>query len=151
MRRIVRHAVLGLLGWAGMLVSALADETAAWGALRQGDHVALMRRAKAPEGAGDPPGFRLDDCSTQRNLSPKGRADAQAVGQRLRAKGVAVAKLLSSPWCRCVDTARLLDLGPVEIEPTFGNAFVLADQRSVLTAGAKAIIARWKGPGTLLA
>jgi hypothetical protein len=151
MRRIVRHAVLGLLGWAGMLVSALADETAAWGALRQGDHVALMRHAKAPRGAGEPPGFRLDDCSTQRNLSPKGRADAQAVGQRLRAKGVAVAKLLNSPWCRCVDTARLLDLGPVEIEPTFGSAFVLADQRGALTAGAKAIIARWKGPGTLLA
>jgi len=150
MRRIVRHAVLGLLGWAGMLISARADEAAAWGALRQGDHVALMRHAEAPGNAGDPPGFRLDDCSTQRTLSPKGRSDAQAVGQRLRAGGVGITKLLSSPWCRCVDTARLLDLGPVEIEPSFGNAFVQADQRGALTAGAKAIITQWTGPGTLL-
>jgi phosphohistidine phosphatase SixA len=56
-----------------------------------------MRHAEAPGGAGDPPGFRLDDSSTQRNLSAKGRADAQAVGKNLRAKGVAVARLLSSP------------------------------------------------------
>jgi phosphohistidine phosphatase SixA len=150
MWRIVRHSVLGLVGGVGMLVPALADETAAWAALRHGGYMALMRHAEAPGGAGDPPGFRLDACSTQRNLSAKGRADAQAVGQTLRARGVAVAKLLSSPWCRCVDTARLLDLGPVEIEPTFGNAFVLADQRSALTAGAKATIARWQGPETLL-
>jgi phosphohistidine phosphatase SixA len=150
MRRLVRHSVLGLLGWVGMLVPALANETAAWAALRNGSHVALMRHAEAPGGAGDPPGFRLDDCTTQRNLSARGRADAQAVGQKLRAKGVAVAKLLSSPWCRCVDTARLLDLGPVEVEPTFSNVFVLADQRRALTAGAKAIITGWTGPETLL-
>jgi phosphohistidine phosphatase SixA len=150
MRRIVRHTGLGLLGWVGMLVPTLADEAAAWAALRHGGHVALMRHAGAPGGAGDPPGFRLDDCSTQRNLSAKGRTDAQAVGQKLRAEGVAVAKLLSSPWCRCVDTARLLDLGPVEVEPTVSNAFVLADQRSALTAGAKAIITGWKEPETLL-
>jgi phosphohistidine phosphatase SixA len=109
-----------------------------------------MRHAEAPGGAGDPPGFRLDDCSTQRNLNAKGRADAQAVGKNLRAKGVTVARLLSSPWCRCVDTARLMDLGPAEIEPTFVNAFVLAEQRNALAAGATAIITGWKGPGTLL-
>jgi phosphohistidine phosphatase SixA len=147
---IVRHSVLGLLAGVGMLAPAVADETAAWAALRQGGHVALMRHAEAPGGAGDPPGFRLDDCSTQRNLSAKGRVDAEAVGRTLRANGIAVAKLLSSPWCRCVDTARLLDLGPVEIEPAFSNAFVLSDQRSALTARAKAVIASWQGRGTLL-
>ena len=150
MRTMSRYSALGLIGWASMLGPALADETAAWTALRQGGHVAFMRHAEAPGGGGDPPGFRLDDCSTQRNLSAKGRADAQAVGKNLRAKGVAVARLLSSPWCRCVDTARLMDLGPVEIEPMFANAFVLAEQRNALTAGAKAIITGWKGPETLL-
>jgi phosphohistidine phosphatase SixA len=128
----------------------VADEIAAWAALRQGGHVALMRHAEAPGGAGDPPGFRLNDCATQRNLSAKGRADAKAVGEKFRAEGVAVGKLLSSPWCRCVDTARLLGLGNVEIEPTFSNAFVLANQRNALTAGGKAIVTGWKGPGTLL-
>jgi hypothetical protein len=43
-----------------------------------------------------------------------------------------------------------MDLGPVEIEPTFANAFVLAEKRNVLTAGAKAILTGWKGPETLL-
>ena len=150
MRTMSRYSALGLIGWLSMLGPALADETAAWTAIRQGGHVAFMRHAEAPGGGGDPPGFRLDDCSTQRNLSAKGRADAQAVGKNLRAKGVAVARLLSSPWCRCVDTARLMDLGPVEIEPMFANAFVLAEQRNALTAGAKAIVTGWKGPETLL-
>jgi len=139
-----------LVGQAATPVPAFADEDAAWTALRQGGHIALMRHAEAPGGAGDPSGFKLDDCATQRNLSAKGRADAQAVGQKLKDNGVVVAKLLSSPWCRCIDTARLLDLGPVEIAPTFANAFVLADQRGALTAGARALLASWKGPQTLL-
>jgi broad specificity phosphatase PhoE len=110
-----------------------------------------MRHADAPGGAGDPPGFSLNDCTTQRNLSERGRTDAKAVGERLRAEGVHIGRLLSSPWCRCLDTARLLDLGAVEIEPMFSNAFVLADRRQALTAGAQAIISTWRGPGTLLA
>ena len=111
--------------------------------------VALMRHADAP-GAGDPPGWRLDDCATQRNLSVQGQADARAVGDRLRAERVPVARILSSPWCRCVDTAKLMSVGPVQIEPTFANAFVLSDQRAALTEGARALIGRWRGPGTLL-
>ncbi len=150
MWRIFACCFLGLLGWAGTFVTAIADDTMAWEALRRGGHVALMRHAEAPGGAGDPPGFRLDECSTQRNLNAKGRADAKALGQKFRIEGVAVAKLLSSPWCRCLDTARLMDLGSVDIEPAFSNVFVLAEQRSRLTAGAKAIIAAWKGPETLL-
>jgi phosphohistidine phosphatase SixA len=148
------HILIVFLMWTSEAVgvpgSAAADEAAAWAALRQGAHVALMRHADAPGGAGDPPGFRLDDCTTQRNLSDRGREDAKAVGERLRNEGAAVGKLVSSPWCRCVDTARLLGLGTVEIEQTFSNAFVLADRRQALTAGAQAIMAGWKGPGTLL-
>jgi broad specificity phosphatase PhoE len=129
---------------------AQADESAAWAALRQGGHVALMRHAEAPGGAGDPPGFRLDDCTTQRNLSAEGRVDAKAVGERLKAEGIAIGKLLSSPWCRCVDTARLMEVGAVEIAPTFGNVVVLSDQRATLTEGARAVIAAWQRPDTLL-
>jgi broad specificity phosphatase PhoE len=109
-----------------------------------------MRHAEAPGGTGDPPGFRLDDCATQRNLSAEGRADAKAVGEKLKAEGVIIGQLLSSPWCRCVDTARLMDVGAVEIAPTFGNVVVLSDQRAALTEGARAVIGSWKGPKTLL-
>jgi len=109
-----------------------------------------MRHADAPGGAGDPPGFRLDDCATQRNLSARGRADALRIGARLRSEGIAVERILSSPWCRCMDTATLLELGPVEAEPTFGNVVVLSDQRASLTAGARAVIDKWTGRGILL-
>ena len=128
-----------------------ADEDAAWAALRAGGHVALMRHADAPGGTGDPAGFKLDDCATQRNLSAKGRADAAAIGARLKAEEIAFAKILSSPWCRCVDTAHLMDMGQVETEPTFSNIVVLSDQAESLTDGARTLIAGWNGPGTLLA
>jgi phosphohistidine phosphatase SixA len=134
----------------GLPFGAHADEAAAWAALRAGGHVALMRHTDAPGGAGDPPGFRLEDCTTQRNLSAEGRADAAAVGARLKAEGLVFERVLSSPWCRCLDTARLLDIGPVAPESTFSNAFVLRDQADLLTEGARKLIAGWTGTGTLL-
>jgi phosphohistidine phosphatase SixA len=140
-----------LLGFGSTAEVAGADDAAnAWKALRAGGHVALMRHADAPGGAGDPPGFRVDDCATQRNLSKKGRADAEKIGSWFKREGIAFEKILSSPWCRCTDTAKLLNLGTVETEATFGNVVVLRDQREALTAGARALIARWTAPGNLL-
>jgi phosphohistidine phosphatase SixA len=140
-----------LLGFGSTAEVAGADDAAnAWKALRAGGHVALMRHADAPGGAGDPPGFRVDDCATQRNLSEKGRADAEKIGSRLKREGIAFEKILSSPWCRCIDTAKLLNLGTVETEATFGNVVVLRDQRETLTAGARVLVARWTVPGNLL-
>ena len=63
---------------------------------------------------------------------------------------MAFEKILSSPWCRCIDTAKLLNLGTVEAEATFGNVVVLRDQRETLTAGARALIAQWTARGNLL-
>jgi phosphohistidine phosphatase SixA len=140
-----------LLGFGGMVEVAGADDAAdAWKALRAGGHVALMRHADAPGGVGDPPGFRVDDCATQRNLSEKGRADAEKIGSRLKREGIAFEKILSSLWCRCIDTAKLLNLGTVETEATFGNVVVLKDQRQILTTGARALIAQWTAGGNLL-
>ena len=106
-----------LLGLCTAADIASADEAeTVWTALRAGRHVALMRHTDAPGGVGDPPGFRLDDCASQRNLSAKGRADAARIGARLRSERIAVERIVSSPWCRCMDTATLLELGPVEAE-----------------------------------
>ena len=127
-----------------------ADEAAAWAALKRGGAVvALMRHGDAP-GTFDPPGWKIGDCSTQRNLGPQGRLDAAAVGRRLRAERVDVRQVLSSPWCRCVDTANLVAMGPVQTEPTFSNALLLAERRDELTAGARRILQAWRGPGVLL-
>jgi broad specificity phosphatase PhoE len=66
----------------------------------------MMRHATAP-GAYDPPGMRLDDCATQRNLDDTGRAEARRIGAAFQARGIPVTTVLSSRWCRCMDTARL--------------------------------------------
>ena len=75
-------------------------------ALRRGGVVLAFRHARAP-GTFDPPGMRLDRCETQRNLDETGRAQARALGEALRAAGLRPARVRSSPWCRCLDTARL--------------------------------------------
>jgi hypothetical protein len=130
-------------------VAAAEDAAAIWAALR-GGHVALVRHAGTVGGFGDPPGFKLEDCATQRNLTDKGRAQARALGARFRAEGVAVGKVLSSQWCRCRETAALMGLDPIEPAPTFNNAFTFRDRVDELTAGARAIVAAWSGPGTLV-
>ena len=130
---------------------ARADDIAhAWAALRGDGHVALIRHAAAPGPAGDPADYKLGDCATQRNLSEQGRTDARALGERFRAQGVKVGKVMSSQWCRCRQTAELMQIGPAEDAPTFNNAFVLNSSRDALTAGARATIAAWRGPGTLV-
>jgi len=85
---------------------AHADE-ALWNALRDGGHVLYVRHSQTTPGVGDPPGFRLEDCATQRNLSDEGRAQARRMGEALRKRGVPIGEVLSSPWCRCVETAQL--------------------------------------------
>lgn len=89
--------------------------------LRQGGLLLFMRHANAP-GIGDPENFRIDDCATQRNLSDRGRAQAVAVGERLRGAGIRWSSVQSSRWCRCLDTARLA-FGSVEPWPALDSFF----------------------------
>ena len=90
--------------------------------LDDGQHILLMRHADAP-GYGDPAGYQIDQCSTQRNLGDKGRQQAILVGQWLSTQGIESANIFSSPWCRCLDTARLLNKGPVNSTPVLGSFF----------------------------
>jgi phosphohistidine phosphatase SixA len=85
---------------------AYADE-ALWAQLRAGGLVVFIRHADTDPGVGDPPGFRLDDCKTQRNLSAAGRAQARRLGAAFQRERVPVAQVFSSEWCRCRDTATL--------------------------------------------
>ena len=95
-----------------------------WSRLRQADthYYVLMRHAIAP-GTGDPANFQLGDCSTQRNLSEEGRAQARRTGAAFKEQTVAVQQVLSSEWCRSRDTAEQLDLGPVEGFPALNSFF----------------------------
>lgn len=96
-------AALLLIGGPGL---AFGDESI-WPRLREGGYVLLIRHAETGPGMGDPKGYRVEDCATQRNLSDEGRAHARRIGERLRGERVKVTRVLTSPWCRCRDTGAL--------------------------------------------
>src|SRR5262249_44508519 len=126
-----------------------AGEADAWSALTRGGHVVLIRHGNAPPGyGGDPPGVKIDDCSTQRNLDETGREQARALGDAFRKHGVRVDRTLSSPWCRCLETARLMAVGEVE------SSWALVPDPSPAStprlSDLKKLIGTWRGPGTLV-
>jgi phosphohistidine phosphatase SixA len=87
--------------------SALAQDNApTWSLLRQPGYVVFMRHSEAP-GYADPPNYNLEDCSTQRNLVDSGRSHARRTGEAFRRNGISFQRVLTSPWCRCKETALL--------------------------------------------
>jgi broad specificity phosphatase PhoE len=143
----------GLLGLAAALLSAWlgvahADESV-WEAVRAPGSVIVLRHSYAP-GSFDPPDARLDDCSTQRNLDETGRAQARRLGEAFRARGISVGRVLSSPRCRCLDTARLA-FGKVEAWTVLQGALRDADlRRRLLISVREAIAAHREGPPLVL-
>lgn len=111
-----------LLACVALCLAGLAQASDLAQKLHGPHHILLIRHALAP-GMGDPAHFSLQDCSTQRNLNDEGRAQAKAIGAWLKRQGLASALVLASPWCRCQDTARLMDLGPVVVEPSLASFF----------------------------
>ncbi len=98
---------------------ALAND---WDALKDPDAIAVMRHALAP-GTGDPSGFTLGDCSTQRNLDERGREQARKIGNAFRDRGIDFDLVLTSQWCRTQETAELLGVGPVVDAPSLNSFF----------------------------
>jgi phosphohistidine phosphatase SixA len=107
--------------------------------MMDGQHILLMRHADAP-GFSDPAGHRLDQCSTQRNLGEYGKKQAEQTGQWLRQQGIESAKVFSSPWCRCIDTATLLKMGPVNIDPSLGSFFENMGQANQKTESLRQLV-----------
>ena len=99
-----RQVAVGLAGAIGLPV--LADDMILLRELRAGAAL-LMRHTQTTAGVGDPPGWRLDQCATQRNLDDRGIAHAQRIGRWFAARRLAVSTVRNSPWCRARDTARL--------------------------------------------
>ncbi len=109
--------------------STYANELAIWDKLAAGNakgYVLLLRHALAP-GSGDPANFKLNDCSTQRNLSEQGRADAKDIGAWLKSKKVKIHRVESSRWCRAKETAKLMDIGSVRLNKNLDSLFNAAD------------------------
>lgn len=141
--------------WPGLLlisllpVSAIASEEALVQQMRAGGTVLMLRHALAP-GIGDPDDFQLDDCSTQRNLNEQGRAQARAIGEWLRVRRIQNVKLYSSQWCRCLETARLMDLGNVTPLPALNSFFERSEDREPNLSALRTFIRDNTKPGELL-
>lgn len=120
--------------------------------LASGHFVLMMRHAEAP-GIGDPAGYSLEDCGTQRNLGEGGRRQAVSTGEWLRRQGINRTLLYSSPWCRCKDTAQSLNLGDYVVEPALGSFFDSPRRAKLQTQALSAFISRTlavKGPHALI-
>ena len=107
---------------------AAADERV-WSLVKGGGQAIFVRHAITTPGVGDPPNMRLSDCRTQRNLTDEGRGHARRIGEAFRARGIPVDRILSSPWCRCLETARLA-FGSPETWPSLGNLFGRPENRA---------------------
>lgn len=136
---MIRALVMAGMLWMCCLSTGMAMPEL-WQALRSGEAVGLMRHAEAP-GTGDPAGFRLDDCTTQRNLSAAGRDQAARLGERFRSNGIAAAEIRSSQWCRCRDTATGLALGPVQVAAPLNSFFGASGAAADSTAAFRRLIA----------
>jgi phosphohistidine phosphatase SixA len=131
--KLLCSSFLGI-GWHHANASELAN------LLKQPDHVLLMRHALAP-GVGDPAGYKLQDCKTQRNLDAKGREQAQRTGQWLRAQGVKESLVFSSAWCRCTETAEKLGFASPVLESSLNSFFDDMRQGPQSNASLQAFIA----------
>tara|TARA_B110000027_G_C16027412_1_gene259212 strand:+ start:331 stop:894 length:564 start_codon:yes stop_codon:yes gene_type:complete len=76
-----------------------------WKIAQEGNKIILIRHALAP-GGGDPAGFKVNDCKTQRNLNQAGIDQSKRIGELFKNNNVPIDKVLSSQWCRCKDTAK---------------------------------------------
>ncbi len=130
-------------------VSVARASDSIWQALSTPGAVVVLRHSFAPGGF-DPPDARLDDCSTQRNLDEGGRAQATRIGEAFRRNGITVGAILSSPRCRCLDTARLA-FGQVEAWDVLQGALDDTERRRRLVAEIRERIAAHRtGPPLVL-
>lgn len=119
---MLRHALACLLIFLSSAHAAEMGSEALWQRLSAGGAIVLMRHAATTPGIGDPPGFELGKCATQRNLSDAGRRDARAIGTAFRSRGIVPGAVWASRWCRCLDTARLA-FDQAQPEPTLDSMF----------------------------
>jgi phosphohistidine phosphatase SixA len=150
--QVCAEATAGPAGTAGASGATVAASAATWPALRDGD-IVLFRHALAP-GVGDPAGFVLGDCRTQRLLSAEGVQQARQIGAAWRGHRPAlrVGRLLSSQWCRTLDTAReAFPQSRLELEPAFNSFFQEGSAAATRqTQAALALLQAWQGPGLMV-
>ena len=157
--RCARRALWRSIGWLWLLLLALTqvaqardddDADAVWSALRAGGYVALVRHGLTTPGLGDPPGFKLGDCKTQRNLNAEGQDQARKLGEAFRAHNIPLERVLSSPWCRCIETARLAFDATPETSVALSNLFGRPENEAKQMADLRLLVSEFRGSGNLV-
>ena len=147
-RRQLLLALAGLGASAGLRQTHAANPAGPVEAvIREGRVVVAFRHANAP-GTFDPPGMRLDDCRTQRNLDEGGRAQAQRIGEWFSVRGLKPTRVRSSPWCRCIDTATLA-FGAPQVWAALGSPHgrPATETEPLMRALRQAVVEASKQPG----
>jgi len=145
--KIFGISFLGLMAFAAL--NTHADQGDLIKQMKSGGHILMIRHAYAP-GTGDPAHFKIGDCDTQRNLDNRGRVQARAIGDWLRSKGIKDAKVYSSQWCRCLETATLLDLGSVSELSALNSFYELPQNREPNIKALRSFIANLPTNGELI-
>jgi len=120
-----------------------------WKLLESGGRVVLIRHTVTTPGVGDPPGMRLDDCATQRNLTDEGRRHARAIGEAFRSRRIDVDRVLSSPWCRCLETAHLA-FARAEVSQPLSDVFTHPEHAQKQVPAMRAIVAAHRSRANLV-
>jgi broad specificity phosphatase PhoE len=146
-----QHARLAIALLAGVLAlpAAAGASEALWSLLARGGQVVLIRHAITTAGVGDPAGMRLDDCATQRNLTDDGRRDARHLGAAFRARAIPVDRVLASPWCRCLETARMA-FGRAEAWEPLGNLFGRSERQADQVAQLRPVVSEPRAGSNLV-
>lgn len=136
--------------WMALLAACLAQaawaDEALWAKLKAGGNVALIRHASTVEGLGDPPGFKIGDCATQRNLSEAGREESRRLGRQFKFRAINFTTARSSQWCRCLETARLAFGEEPEPWPVLNSLHYDASGEAALVKEVNALAAKVKPP-----
>lgn len=144
-RRDFVKTLAGSLMAPGLVVSqptrAAEKNAEFWRLAAEGNNLIFVRHTRTTPGSGDPAGYRLDDCSTQRQLSDQGRIEARRIGEHFQRSGIQLDRILSSAWCRCTETADLA-FGRHEVWEPINSIFFNRDRgpaqtRAILAAAAK--------------
>lgn len=139
-----------LTGLGGLAMAGVdSDQAEMIESMKAGGHLLMIRHALAP-GTGDPANFRIGDCSTQRNLDDRGREQARAIGNWLRSNGITSARVYSSQWCRCLETAKLLEIGPVAELPALNSFYELTQNREPNLKALRNFITEQPSEGALI-
>tara|TARA_B100000963_G_scaffold346150_1_gene351039 strand:- start:404 stop:961 length:558 start_codon:yes stop_codon:yes gene_type:complete len=118
-----------------------------WKPAQDGDKIIMIRHALAP-GGGDPKGFKIDDCSTQRNLNDAGIKQSKNIGKLFVEKKIKIDQVLSSQWCRCKDTARYAFKNYKEfsaLNSTFSPPYDKKEKQQIKDL--KKFVKNWNGRG----